>query len=173
MERGATATFDKNGMELKRNGKVVATGSRIQKKLYLMHFTNSSSSAVTALLFANRVPNSLQLWHERLGHASHSTVHHMHSSNLVDGLNIEKSSSRPPFCEGCVFGKQHRHPFPTSGRTRATKNCGLIHSDLCGPMPTPSPNDPLFFPYFSWRLFWLQLHSFSKEEIRCQRPFKI
>lgn len=32
-ERGATATFDKNGMELRKKGKVVATGSRIQKKL--------------------------------------------------------------------------------------------------------------------------------------------
>ncbi|XP_046639952.1 uncharacterized protein LOC124321089 [Daphnia pulicaria] len=42
-ERGATATFDKNGMELRKNGKIVATGSRMQK-LYLMHFANCSSS---------------------------------------------------------------------------------------------------------------------------------
>jgi hypothetical protein len=102
------------------------------EKLYLMHLANCSAPSVTAALVANRVTNSLKLWQERLGHANHSVVHHMHSSNLVDGIKIEKSYSPSPFCEGCVFGKQHQLPFPASGRSRATAIGGLIHSDLCG-----------------------------------------
>lgn len=46
------------------------------------------------------------------------------------GYQIEKDDI---FCEGCVFGKQHRETYRT--RTVKPKNPGeIISGDLCGPM---------------------------------------
>lgn len=44
---------------------------------------------------------SLQLWHERLGHVSHSTIQKMCNLNVVDVLKVTPSST-VQFCEGCV-----------------------------------------------------------------------
>lgn len=35
-------------------------------------------------------------------------------------------------CEGCVFGKQSKLPFPKDKSMRATKVLELVHTDLCG-----------------------------------------
>jgi hypothetical protein len=51
-------------------------------------------------------------------------------------------------CEGCVQGKQARRPFPTDGGTRATKILELVHSNVCGPMKTPSIEGARYFLTF-------------------------
>lgn len=147
-ERDIVASFDNNGVTLSNNGKIVGTGSKIQKRLYKMHFLNYQPPAEYAALAARAKPNSIQIWHERLGHVNFATLKKMNSANFVEGLFIDNSTDTPPFCEGCVFGKHHRLPFPTCGRTRATKRGGLIHSDLCGPMSVPSLNGSLYFLTF-------------------------
>lgn len=147
-ERGVTASFDKRGVKLTNNGKIVGTGSKIQQRLYKMHFSNHQQNAASAALAANTAQNSIQTWHERLGHIHFSTLKKMNAANFINGLIINNSSDQPPFCEGCVFGKHHCLTFPTCGRTRATKRGGLIHSDLCGPMSVPSLNGSLYFLTF-------------------------
>ena len=55
---------------------------------------------------------------------------------MVRGLPlIEKPDS---LCEGCILGKQHRENFPSRKIIRAKAPLEIIHSDLCGPMQTPS-----------------------------------
>lgn len=145
-QHGNTATFDKNKIEVKRNQKVLATGRRIHRSLYLMNFWNQSmKSTEDVSLTARWVSNSARIWHERFGHVSHATVQRMHLTGVVDGLVMKSSSNPSSFCEGCVFEKHHRLPFPTSGRTRATKCGGLVHSDLFGPMSIPSLSGLLYF----------------------------
>jgi hypothetical protein len=51
----------------------------------------------TAALVSRHIFNSMQIWHECLGHAGHSKIHHIYSSKIIDGLNIANSSSPPPF----------------------------------------------------------------------------
>jgi len=48
---------------------------------------------------------------------------------------IEKPGS---LCEGCILGKQHRESFPSGKSIRAKAPLEIVHSDLCGPMQTPS-----------------------------------
>src|SRR4051812_15564040 len=38
------------------------------------------------------------------------------------------------FCKACVHGKQHRFPFPQSGKCTRHK-LDLVHSNVCGPLP--------------------------------------
>ncbi|CAL9016012.1 unnamed protein product [Prunus brigantina] len=41
-------------------------------------------------------------------------------------------------CEGCQLGKQHRQAFPSGKAWRAKALLELVHTDVCGPMRTPS-----------------------------------
>jgi hypothetical protein len=57
---------------------------------------------------------------------------------LVNGLDYDVSKEID-FCESCVSGKIHRSSFPKSGRERAEEPLGLVHSDVCGKISSPSP----------------------------------
>ena len=55
---------------------------------------------------------------------------------MVNGLPlIEKLDS---LCEGCILGKQHRENFPSGKSIREKAPLEIFHSNLCGPMQTPS-----------------------------------
>ena len=56
---------------------------------------------------------------------------------LVSGFDYD-SSSEISFCQACVEGKLHKSQFPTTGGRRAKELLGLVHSDVCGKMQTPS-----------------------------------
>ena len=51
-------------------------------------------------------------------------------------------------CEGCILGKMQRASFPKDGSVRAEHRLQLIHSDVCGPMQTPSFGHYLYFVTF-------------------------
>ena len=51
-------------------------------------------------------------------------------------------------CEGCILGKMQRSSFPKDGSVWATRKLQLIHSDVCGPMQTPSFGNNLYFVTF-------------------------
>ena len=40
--------------------------------------------------------------------------------------------------EGCALRKQHREAFPKEHAWRAQEPLELVHTDICGPMKTPS-----------------------------------
>ena len=54
---------------------------------------------------------------------------------------------KPPrhACEGCVLGKMHMYAFPKDGLVRVVRKLQLVHSDVCGPMCTPSLGNILYF----------------------------
>ena len=51
-------------------------------------------------------------------------------------------------CEGCILGKMQRASFPKDGSVRAERKLQLVHSDVCGPMQTPSFGKYLYFVTF-------------------------
>ena len=58
-------------------------------------------------------------------------------------------------CEGYIYGKMHRHPFPkTAWRARAPLE--LMHADICGPTRTPSFNDNRYYTRMMWVYFLKQ-----------------
>ena len=58
-------------------------------------------------------------------------------NNLVRDFDIGTNTTLG-FCEGCIYGKQHRGKFPKDGDTRATCILELAHSNVNRPMKTPT-----------------------------------
>lgn len=69
----------------------------------------------------------------------------MSNKGVVVDLKIDQTSERNPFCEGCIYGKQHRLSFPKSAARRASIAGETFHVDLCGKMSTPSIGGANYF----------------------------
>lgn len=71
----------------------------------------------------------------------------MAKTNAVCGLDIKGSNSHNhQMCEGCIFGKISRNPFPTS-HTKSNDIGHIIHSDI-GIVPTMTPNGERYYAVF-------------------------
>ena len=93
-------------------------------------------AAVTQEAFQKEEKDENWLWHLRFGHLNFGGLNLLHRKGMVRGLPlIEKPDS---LCEGCILGKQHREKFPLGKSIRAKAPLEIVHSDLCGPMQTPS-----------------------------------
>ena len=88
----------------------------------------------------------MDLWHQRLGHLCEQQLKYMVNKELVTGLNLSKAT-KLSFCEGCVKGKMCRSPFKLVG-VRLTRKLQLVHSDMCGLMPTESLGGHKYSPLF-------------------------
>lgn len=84
-------------------------------------------------------PLDLTLWHRRCSHLNFEDVKRMHNQNLVTGMKLQSQASPDPICEPCILGKQHRHNIPKTA-SRHTSLLGLVHTDLKGSLPVPSPD---------------------------------
>jgi hypothetical protein len=78
---------------------------------------------------------SMELWHQRLGHASPATIKAM--TSMVSGMSLKKDTELTGLCYGCQMGKGHRDPFPES-TSETHRPFELVHCDLFGPMRTPT-----------------------------------
>ncbi|GJU56980.1 retrovirus-related pol polyprotein from transposon TNT 1-94 [Tanacetum coccineum] len=77
------------------------------------------------------------LWHRRLGHLNFQSLNLLHQKNMVGG-GLPQIHEIEGVCEGCALGKHHRKPFPKGVAWRAKEILELVHTDLCGPMRSPS-----------------------------------
>lgn len=145
-DQGIQAVFNAKGVKLVciSNGKTVATGTRKNQKLYQMNIKSVTMKTEQGLRTCSS--DSLKLWHQRLGHVNHDRIKQMVRIEAVNGLHFEETKECL-FCESCIKGKQHILPFP-SGRVRATRIGGLVHSDVAGPMRTPTSKGSLYFVTF-------------------------
>ncbi|MCO5550787.1 hypothetical protein L7F22_004278 [Adiantum nelumboides] len=88
-----------------------------------------------------------ELWHARFGHVGYGSLMTLRRHNMVHDLSLLEMPPRH-VCEGCVLGKMHRFAFSQDGSVRATRKLQLVHSDVCGPMRTPSVGNCLYFVTF-------------------------
>ncbi|KAD5508293.1 hypothetical protein E3N88_15996 [Mikania micrantha] len=131
LEKGYDIHF-KNGMcEIKNNeGILIGKVPMTENRMFPLSFHQNMCS------FNMSEQGKSQLWHQRYGHVNYDTLSHMNRRAMVRGLpGIKKPVE---VCEGCVLGKHSRKPFPLKGAWRASKSLELIHSDICGPMRTPT-----------------------------------
>ena len=82
------------------------------------------------------------LWHQRLGHASHERICDAVTNNKVRGIYLksEEMKKAQPFCEPCVEGKMSRKPFPKAVNSKANDVL-----DVCGPMNTETLGGARYF----------------------------
>ncbi len=58
------------------------------------------------------------------------------TKKLYKSLSLIIEGKKLPFCEGCVFRKQHQEPFPKESASKASNVFKLIHFDIWGPAKT-------------------------------------
>ena len=92
--------------------------------------------AMTQETFQREEKYETWLWHLGFGHLNFGGLNLLHRKGMVKGLPlIEKPDS---LCEGCILGKQHIESFPSGKSIREKTHLEIFHSNLCGPMKTPS-----------------------------------
>ncbi|KAG6520427.1 hypothetical protein ZIOFF_017482 [Zingiber officinale] len=126
-----------------------------------------------------------KIWHLRYGHLSYKGLNLLKKKKMVFGLPNFPYQDKP--CEGCIFGKMHRLPFPKISY-RAKVPLELVHADICGPTQTPSLNNYKYFLLFVddyTRMMWVYILNQKSEafpkflefkrlvENQCGRKIKI
>lgn len=138
-ERGVEVTFKEGGQRVifKKDNKLIMDGVKCDNlyKLEIRPISVSESHVV--------ISDSVKLWHERLGHVNYSTLKQMRDNKVVNDLSF-CDVANDPFCESCVYGKQHRQFFPRTVR-RSTVPGKVFHADLCGKMSTASIGGANYF----------------------------
>lgn len=123
------------------NNLLIASALRDENNLYNLQirvkFPKAEANSVSV--------GSLQTWHERLGHLNKKSLKELFSKNLIDGVKLCESDDF--FCEGCVYGKQHRLKFEPREKLE-NKPGEFIFSDVCGPMSTESIGGSRYFILF-------------------------
>jgi hypothetical protein len=80
------------------------------------------------------IENPCELWHRRLAHINYKALPYI--CKAVTGLPKLKVDHEG-ICNGCAQGKNIKKPFPKRD-SKAEGVLELIHSDVCGPMPSSS-----------------------------------
>ena len=97
-----------------------------------------------------------ETWHRRLGHRNFDATAREVIRKAVVGLDIkelilneamEGKNALQGVCQTCAAGRQHRETM-TGVRQKATTLLETIHSDICGPMRTPTPSGERYFVTF-------------------------
>ena len=129
------------------NGKLCGIGSLIEK-LYRLNceFAPVEHNIREHVAVASE-DNDMDLWHQRLGHLCEQQLKYMVNKDLVIGVKLPKAT-KLSFCEGCVEGKMCRKPFSLVG-VRSNRKLQLVHSDVCGPLPTESLGGHKYFVTFT------------------------
>jgi len=146
--KGHTVTFKGKQCFFHRDGKLIATGNRVNRLWYI----DCAPEDVCANLKDIQDVSKLTLWHQRLGHVNEKRLKTAVKKQLivgVDTVDFESPVTKLPFCEACVEGKQTRKPFHGTANVQTTETLQLIHSDVCGPMSVGSLGNSRYFVTFT------------------------
>lgn len=147
------------------SGQEVITVEMI-KRSFPMNWNSNPEQACRS----SRCEQGSKLWHKRFGHYNLKSIQYAQKHDLVKDLpEIELCSD---VCESCQLGKQHRLPFPKLATWRASEKLQLIHSDICGPMKTPSLNGSKYFNLFIDDLTRMTWVYFLKQKLEVFAIFK-
>ena len=114
------------------------------------------------------------LWHRRFGYLNFNSLKMLCQRKMVQGLpnTIEEKNE---VCDGCALRKHHRQSFPKGVAWKANKVLELIHTDICGPMSTPSKGNNkqfvLFIDDFT-RMNWVFFMKQKSEVLSIFKKFK-
>lgn len=146
-DSGIDVHFIKDTVAFMKNGQEIMSGQRVGKSLYhLKVIAKNSYSDNSYAAAANSTTQCLSLWHQRLAHLNCKTILKMVRTNAVDGLELNNDQLKNQLCEGCIFGKMSRSPFPTSN-TKAEDIGHIIHSDI-GIVPMMTPGGECYYAIF-------------------------
>ena len=126
------------------NGTVVGKGVRENNLYKLSCRTNNPERA----LLADTKIDNVELWHRRFGHLGVNGLKLLSKLNMVNDFDFDDNTELK-LCTSCIYGKQHRTPFPNHSDTRAKELLEIVHTDVCGPMRTTSLGGARYFVTFT------------------------
>ncbi|MCO5605585.1 hypothetical protein L7F22_059768 [Adiantum nelumboides] len=130
----------------RENGYSLITTGTLENGLFVLDHYEKQIQACIAETKTQAMQDA-ELWHARFGHVGYGSLMTLQRHNMVHDLSLLEMPPRH-VCEGCVLGKMHRFAFSQDGSVRATRKLQLVHSDVCGPMRTPSVGNSLYFVTF-------------------------
>ena len=138
-DSGIDMHFTKDSVAFVKGEVEIMSGQRVGKSLYHLKVIAKNSDHEEFLTAAvSSATRNLSLWHQRLGHMNCKTILKMAKTNALSGLQLENHRLDYHLCEGCIFGKMSRIPFPTSN-SKADDVGHIIQSDIgIGPVMTPA-----------------------------------
>ncbi|PKU60575.1 Retrovirus-related Pol polyprotein from transposon TNT 1-94 [Dendrobium catenatum] len=104
--------------------------------LYRIVPPSTAKSPTSAFQASN---DSRSHWHDRLGHPNSRMLHQIAQSNPTLRIMLPVNS-----CTTCIQCKCHKLPFQVS-RSRTKFPLVLLHADVWGPAPVPSPHGIRYF----------------------------
>jgi len=138
-DKGMEYWMDHSSCRISKNGETIVVGKR-HRGLYRLQIQMILPTLPAEVYVASTV-DSLQVWHERLGHQNKQYVEKYLKKH---GITYTKDNE---LCEACILGKQHRLSFGTR-MTVIGKPGELIHADVCGPMQEDSFRGYRYFVNF-------------------------
>ncbi|KAI0371203.1 hypothetical protein BV20DRAFT_922094, partial [Pilatotrama ljubarskyi] len=84
---------------------------------------------------------------QRCSHINLDALRSVIKKGLVSGLVLRSKRKPDPICEPCLAGKLNRHPIP---RFTSRKHIpfALVHTDLKGRLPVPTPEGHVYWMTF-------------------------
>lgn len=129
VEKGNIVTFDRAGCTITNKSKEVVVTCKAENGVYAICESDSFA------MLSNQEVDDAYIWHRRLGHLSYGKMCSLKKRECGVIFNDDEVSIKN--CEVCAYGKQTRKSFKNSESTTEGA-LELIHSDLMGPMETPS-----------------------------------
>jgi len=131
------------------------TNSQLQVKAKrqgnLYYLPNEQPDKANIGLATNKsVPETIEVWHRRLGHRTldEETVRfiqpRVRELLIQPGQLIKKGKE---VCGTCATGRQHKEAI-TGTREKASDLLAVVHSDVCGPMHISTLNGEKYFITF-------------------------
>jgi hypothetical protein len=90
------------------------------------------------------IEESMRTWHRRLAHINYKVLPYI--CKAVTSLS-ELKGDHEDVCNGCAQGKNMKNLFPKKD-SKAEGVLELIHSDVCGPMPSSSISGYVYYVSF-------------------------
>ncbi|KAD4982137.1 hypothetical protein E3N88_18808 [Mikania micrantha] len=111
--------------------------ARRRGNVYVVDMTTDSQTSSPTCLIAKASSSETTLWHRRLSHLNHQTLHKLSTLSLVRGLPSKEFHFEGQ-CESCLKGKQHKTSYNSIEESKTTNCLNLLHMDLFGPVKVAS-----------------------------------
>ena len=145
---GNEVMFTSNACKMKKStGENFKTGGKFSTSLYellMKPVSNLEKHVNTCLVTREQV----SLWHQRLGHINEQRISELVRKHYLGDMDM-KQVSNIPFCEACAIGKITRVKFQKQSSAKTSDILEEIHSDVCGPMQTPTFSGKKYFLTFT------------------------
>ncbi|KAD3066989.1 hypothetical protein E3N88_34869 [Mikania micrantha] len=103
--------------------------ARRSGNVYVVDMTTDSQTSSPTCLIAKASSSETTLWHRRLSHLNHQTLHKLSILSLVRGLHSKEFHFEGQ-CESCLKGKQHKTSHKSIEESKTTNCLNLLHMDL-------------------------------------------